>query len=200
MKIKICILTLLASFLFITLPALAKEINLYDQPTTNAKVVATVDPAVGIIPIFSPKNGDWIKIGDPRNGNVGWVKTSDLKSIKGPVTFTQKVTNTENGPQAYQIIQYGQTPQLTNEQIQKIQQQQQLFQQSVQKIIQDMMNDMNNLFPAGFSQHDFNVMNGSGNFPLIVPIIVVPEKSTQQQKQPLKHPTPAPTSTTVNPK
>jgi SH3-like domain-containing protein len=56
----------------------AKNINLYEQPKTDAKVVATIDPAQGIVPIYTPDKSEWVKIGDPRNGNVGWVKSSDL--------------------------------------------------------------------------------------------------------------------------
>lgn len=138
--------------------AFAKEISLYDQPNNNAKVVGTVDPATGIVPIFSPKPGDWIKIGDPRNGNVGWIKSTELKSISGSVSYTQKIINNGNGPQVYQVVQYGKAEPLTAEQMRNLQLQQQTFQRSVQKMMNEMMSDMN-------------------NFPWVMPMIVVePEK------------------------
>lgn len=63
-----------------------------------------------------------MKVGDPRNGNVGWVKTTDLGSgtDTSAITFTQKVIHDGNTPYTYQFIQYGQPQKLTAEQIKEM--------------------------------------------------------------------------------
>src|SRR5690242_16122189 len=90
----------------------AKMLTLYDQPKTDAKTIGTIDSEAGIIPIFTPKdNTAWIKVADPRNGNVRLIQSSELstKDSKG-FSFSQKIISTGNGPNSY-VIQFG-TPQL----------------------------------------------------------------------------------------
>jgi hypothetical protein len=107
-------LTLLAVLL---LPACvyAKSLTLFENPSDTAKVTGTIDLSAGVIPIYTPKDGLWVKIGDPRNGNTGWVKASDLKDEKGnAITFSQTVSDTGNG-QSVQM-NYGSGKPLTPEQ------------------------------------------------------------------------------------
>ncbi|HEX4044892.1 MAG TPA: SH3 domain-containing protein, partial [Gammaproteobacteria bacterium] len=154
----------------------AKEINLLDQPTANAKVIGTIDAAAGVIPIYSSKAGDWIKVGDPRNGNVGWIKSSDLSGKPGEpaaFTFTQRITNDGKNPQTYQVI-YGQPAKFDNKDIQnmlqKLQLQQQSIQQSMQKAVEEMMNDFNKLYQLQTIPADTN------NFPIILPVVIMPQQ------------------------
>src|SRR5579862_9418067 len=93
--------------------SLAKSINLYDQPKADGKVVNTVDSNTGIITIFKPKEGEWVKVADPRNGNVGWVKLADLKGVG--VQFN--VIQSGDGLHSYQVIEYDGNTVLTPEQI-----------------------------------------------------------------------------------
>ncbi len=161
---------ILATLLSINL-AIAKNINLYSDPKSDAKIVGTVDSEIGIIPIFTPK-GDWIKVADPRNGNVGWIKSTDLEgSGTTSFTFTQKSTGNAK-PQTYQIIQFGGPEKLTPEQTKAMMKQMELRQEMVQKNIQQLME---NMFPAG-----------SFNFPVIVPVMipVATEKSTTPSATP----------------
>lgn len=162
---------------FFSATCLAKEINLYDQPQDKAKVVGTVDLATGIIPIFTPKNGDWMKVGDPRNGNVGWIKSSDLNNGGGATfTFSQRIMNDGKGPHTYQIMEYGKPQNLTGEQmqtmIQKMQNQQKNVQQDMQKAVQNMVNQINSLY--------HQTWGSTGGTPVIMPIVILPA----QQKAP----------------
>ena len=146
---SIALTSLLASALLaLSTNALAQSISLYDQPATNAKVVGSADLATGIIPIFTPKEGDWIKIADPRNGNVGWIKSSDLtkaKTTTGSVVFTQKIISGESKPGTYQVIQFG-TPRLSNDEAKDLITKVQRDQQMIQNSFQNMMRNMNDLF------------------------------------------------------
>ncbi|WP_267256415.1 SH3 domain-containing protein [Coxiella endosymbiont of Ornithodoros maritimus] len=46
-------------------------VNLYEKPQSNAKILKTLSPTVRLILIYHQK--DWVKVGDPRNGEIGWL-------------------------------------------------------------------------------------------------------------------------------
>lgn len=96
---------------FFSANAIAKEVNLYENADATSKVVGKIDAAKGLVPIFTKPDGTWLKVGDPRNGNVGWVKASDLiNSGTGPssVSYQQQIINDGKGvPRAYQVMQFG---------------------------------------------------------------------------------------------
>jgi hypothetical protein len=155
----------------------AKMITLYDQPKTDAKSVGTIDSAVGIIPIFTPKDSTWIKVADPRNGNVGWIQSSELntKDSNG-VSFSQKIISTGNGPNSY-VIQFGTpqllTPEQSKEFFKRLKEQTQSIQQNTQKMMQDIFNNMN--------QFDMQ-------FPIVMPVIVMPNSDLPAKKSDVTNP------------
>ena len=69
------------SAIIMAIPTLtfAKNINLYATPAKSATVVGKIDDGAKMVPIISTPQGDWMKIGDPENGNVGWINLSDVK-------------------------------------------------------------------------------------------------------------------------
>lgn len=139
------------------LSSFARPVNLYEQPNANSKLVETVDSNDGIITIYTPKEGEWIKVANPRNGNVGWIKSSDFSDGKFSVNF---ITTGDN-PKGYQIIQFGNTH-LTTEQMKNTVKQLNIQQQNMQKEIQKMMQNI--------------LSNSQWRFPLVMPVVVVPEK------------------------
>lgn len=169
----------------------AKEINLYEQPKADAKVLGKVDLTAGIIPIYTPDQSEWVKVADPRNGNVGWVKTTDLNSAGTAVTFTQKFFGGDKGgAQSYQMFNYGQpqkmTPQQVQDTMQKMQIQQRALEESLQNAVQQMMDQINKL-----SGGTLNVK--PSNYPLIMPIVIVPQQKETKPTQ--TTPTTAPAKT-----
>lgn len=162
MTLNKALLTFIFSGLLATQLAFAKNLNLYDQPKSDAKIIGTINTDTGMIPIFSPKDGLWVKIADPNNGNVGWIRSSELKEVTGGYTFSQQYINTGTSPHGYRIIQFGQPTSMTPEQSQmmlkKMQQRQETLQKDMQLMIQDMFKNVDT------------------SFPMIVPIIMVPEK------------------------
>jgi hypothetical protein len=157
--------------------SLAKSINLYDQPKTDSKIVGSIDASSSMVPIFTTPTGDWIKIGDPKNGNVGWVKVSELGTNAGPfatgLSITQHTITTKEGPKTYQTIQFGVPQVMTSEQAQafakKMQERQVEIQQYTQKMMKDFFNDMNSMFQTN-----------QANFPVFVPMIVLPQPQKPQ--------------------
>ncbi len=184
MRSIICLLT----SLLLLVPALsfAAEISIYETPDANAKVIGKIDPANGIVPIFSSNDGKWMKIGNPKNGDVGWAKSDDINSgdVNTSITFTQRtITNGKsNAPQTVRFIQYGKPDKLTDEQAQQMMQKIQLQQRSVHNAIQHMINQMSTMYNI-----DWNMMENG--YPIIMPLVIIPSP-----KLPPEHKTaPAPT-------
>lgn len=151
----------------------AQSITIYDQPGSNAKSVGKIDISTGIIPIFKPAPGDWVKVADPHNGNVGWVKAKDMENL--------------NEARTYQIIQYGKQNKMTDEQISAMVKKMRDQEETMQKAFQNMFNTMNQLF-----QEEWHRLGQEGVFPVIMPIVVTPmEKMPADVKnQPAKTATP----------
>ncbi len=168
-----------AAFIFTSI-AYAKNVTMYEQPQADAKVVGTADLTTGIIPIFTPKPGDWIKIADPRNGNVGWVKSNELTD-SGTFTYTQRIINDGKGAQTYQIIEYGKPQNLSTEQVQgmikKMQPPQSESQEAMQKSVLDIMKDMGTMY-----QKQMDNMQKAG-VPIIMPIVIMPQQKGEVKKQ-----------------
>jgi hypothetical protein len=175
------ILTLLCGFssLCISATLFAKPVTLYEQPKTDSKIVGTIDSASSMVPIFSNKEGDWMKVGDPQNGNVGWIKVNDVaaSNTANGVTSTgfsmsEKTVNTSNGPKTYRVMQFGNTPPLTPEQSQAVtaamQKRQVEIQSGTMQMLQSVIDNANAAYKA-----NPNLYN-SINFPFIVPVVVVP--------------------------
>lgn len=156
----VAVLTLLA----ITQLTYAKNIDLYDQPKADGKVVGKIGSEAGIIPIFTPKDSTWVKVADPRNGNVGWIKSTDLNSNGTSFTFTQSVFNngTSAHPQSY-VIQFGGPQKISPEQAQAMYKQMQTRQEALQRDMQSMINGM---------YKSPNVPT-----PIFVPVIMVPQSA-----------------------
>lgn len=180
---------LIACFaLLIISDVFAKNINLYDQPKNDAKVIGTFDSDSGFIPIYTPKdNTAWIKVADPKNGNVGWMKSSDMSTANTSTGFSFRVINTGSGPNGYQMIQFG-GPQVNADQAQAFFKKMEVRQQAIQKEMQQWMQDM-------FSNTNMNWPS----FPVFVPVYMqqqqpgVAKTSTQTSTKKIA-PTPATTT------
>lgn len=172
-------ISLTALIFFVTTLAFAKPINLYFEPKQDSKVVETMNSEKGVITIFQPKNSDWIKVANPQNGNVGWVKMNELSNTQ----FNLQIIQSGNGPQQYQVIQYGNMPpaqsQSINASIEQMQKRQQLIQKEMQQNMQNMFRLM---------QEEW------ANFPMIVPVVMTIDKkqpATNTNEKAIKTPPPA---------
>src|SRR3990167_4854135 len=98
-------LLLLVTLIIAPTICFADTINLRQEPKDQSKVIGIIDLSKGVIPIYVPKNSQWTKIADPRNGNTGWVKNDELKTSSGKIiTFSQQVSENDNG-QTIQMMQ-----------------------------------------------------------------------------------------------
>lgn len=161
--------SLVSTLLAMTICALpiigtAKSINIYAEPNEKSKLVETMNADNGVITIFQPKNSIWIKVADPQNGNVGWMKASDLTNAQ----FNLKIIQSNTSPHHYQVIQYGNVPPENNQSIAMTIEQMEKRQQMLQKEMQQNMQNMFKLMHDQWAQ-----------FPIIVPVVKIEEKKPQ---------------------
>ncbi len=160
--LSFCVMNLLSS-------ASAKTINLYDDPTTAANIVDTLNSASGVILIYSPKDGTWVKIANPKNGNVGWVKSSELGNNSTTQTRVSVASGSgEDGKEVSTIMHFGNSVKITTEQAQAMVKKLKLQQQAVHQSMQHMVNDMNKLF-----QEEWKLFNQT-SFPVVIPALYTP--------------------------
>ncbi len=148
----------------VTICAFSDSITLYDDAKEGAKEIGTIDSATGIVAIFFSKDNNWVKVGDPQNGNTGWIKAGDLgfdNNILG-LTFTEKDFNASVPAQTYKL-ELGQEQSLTADQTVAFFKELHTKQAAIQKALQDMVTLI-------FSDKSINV-------PVLMPVLFIPEKN-----------------------
>lgn len=161
MKKLLCCASAL-TILFASATVFAKTINLYSEPKVGSTVTGNVDTNSGITIIYTPKDSEWTKVGNPANGNVGWIKSSDL----GNAGYNMRIITSGDGTHSYNVYQFGAgntySQEQFNKQLQLFEQQQQMMQKQMSHLFSDMF-----YFPQ----------------PIFVPVVVM-QKSPVQQKSP----------------
>jgi len=143
---------------------MAKDITLYDQPSDTAKAVGKIDTEAGFVPIFTQKDGKWAKVGNPDNGNTGWVKSSDLADAAGsPNGFSYSQSMVSGGTGAPKmVVRFGKPKPMSEKQLQDYLWKSRQQQQAIQRDIQNMM------------QNFFNTQPDWIGYPMVLPVMVVP--------------------------
>jgi len=158
--------SLLAVMAFGAATAFAKTINLYSEPKTDSKVTGTVNTENGVTIVYTPKSGEWIKIANPANGDVGWVKLSDL----GGNNYNIRVISAGDGAHSYSFYQSGgNTVQYSQEQFDKQMQQ-------FEKQQRMMQIHMNHMLSDGFYFPQ----------PVFVPVVMMPVTSKEKKAPAMK--------------
>ncbi|MDX1900646.1 MAG: SH3 domain-containing protein [Gammaproteobacteria bacterium] len=158
---------------FSMLNALAANVDLYDQPDVHSKVIGKIDTDKGFVPIFSSKSNDWVKVGDPMNGNTGWVKSADLaKAANSPQGYSISQTMVNNGQYPQWVVRFSTPKTMTSEQTEAFWKKFQAQQMALQQDMQKMMND----FYTNVDNAHWN------NFPMIMPVVMVPVQNAPAGK------------------
>lgn len=165
----------------------ADTLNVYEKPEANAKVIMEMKSGQQLMPIFYTEKGDWVKVANPQNGDVGWAKVGELKGpkivtkVNGTQTYQQIITgkDKEKQPQVYSIVQYSGPEELKPEEAQKVikglEEKNKKMRESMQKMQEQMQKNMSEIFKE--FDKNFDV------FPMIQPIIVVPDHSSEKTKK-----------------
>lgn len=87
-----CLLSLmLLGIVTITCAAVKpSNIALYMQPSVKSRVVATLPYYTRFVPIY--ESGDWLKVGDPANGMVGWINKDEYMRALDDAVHSQTQT------------------------------------------------------------------------------------------------------------
>ena len=127
-----------------------KSFDLRESPNTNSKSIAQLPMGSPIMPIIR-QNG-WVKVADPKTGNVGWVQSEKLE--KSPVVITQIIAGSssyckDNNCQfSFYSSNQPLTPQENDMLWQRIHAQKQYLltqQAAMQKQMNEFMNDLDRL-------------------------------------------------------
>lgn len=99
-----------------TLKPINNIITLYESPDQTSASVGQVKPSLGLIPIFA--EGNWIKVANPENGDVGWVNAETLKTkgLKIQQTKLRSFSTQNNTDEEVRTFQFS-FPKLSDEQI-----------------------------------------------------------------------------------
>ena len=123
-----------------------KKIIIYAEPSTSAKVIAQVNPWQRLIPVY--QKGDWIKVGNPDDGTIGWINSKQyqeaLESLYQPQTKSKKleIVVYEDGKKKASI---------SEKDFQKLQKQMnQMFQDMMRQFQQLDVNSLPAMLPAVF--------------------------------------------------
>lgn len=148
------------------------KITLYQQPDVKSAVVEVITSSQAIMPIFT--QGEWTKVADPGNGNVGWVSNEALKQQRIPMvkTITQNV-NSPNGS-GYKIMQFGSSQPFDQKQMDDMIKNWQAQQGNVQRMFSQMLEQSAaNLNTLAKQMQQQNIQ-----LPMIIPLVVVPDSTT----------------------
>lgn len=106
--------------------AFAATYQVYNEPTTNAKMVSELTDQNQNQYIQFYQQGNWIKVADTQTGQVGWVNTAQVK-------------------QAQMQTQYQQAVNALNMQQKQLEAERQAFEQRYQKAAQHLQHQMQQL-------------------------------------------------------
>jgi hypothetical protein len=166
---------------------LAATLNVYEKPEEHAKIIASMKSGEQLMPIFYTEKRDWVKVANPKNGDVGWVKVGELK---GPMIITkingvetrQQIIADKNSkdqkPQVYSIIQYSGSQELKPEDAQKVVKDMEERSKKMNESMQRMQEHMQKNISEMFKELDRSFYT----FPIIQPIIVIPENNDKAKK------------------
>jgi hypothetical protein len=140
--------TIAATTQSVSQPTNKAEVIIYQSPQTNSTVVEKINPGERLVGIFN--QGDWIKVGDPRNGQTGWVNREQYQQVINKyfqsniqTVYIRTASNDKNAPN---IIAYQNGKKLSDKDAkqlyQRIQKQQLEQTQYMQKVFWNMQNVM----------------------------------------------------------
>lgn len=169
-------------YTLITTATFAATINMYEKPSADSKVVASVASDTPLRSIFYTEKKDWVKVGNPQNGDVGWIKATEFKEIPGIIKingsqiqqlFTRKDSKKE--PTTYSIIQYSGPNELKPEDAKKAIQEMEKRNEQMKAYVQKMQEEMQKSIQEAFKVFDTVI-------PTLPLIQVVPDTKNVNKK------------------
>ncbi len=155
-------------------------ILLYDKPS-NGKVVQRLAPNARLVPIY--QDGNWVKVGNPRNGDTGWVNLVEYQKARYNYyrpdiqTLYVHINNTGKSRPTLNVIAYKNGKKLTEKEAsalyKRLRSQEKAQFQRVQKLSWSMQSMMDQ--DVLNAEHFMNA--AWDNPPWMAPVILVPVAS-----------------------
>ncbi len=118
-------------------------VNIYTSPSLKAKLVESDSPSTYLVAIFH-KDKDWVKVANPKNGEVGWLNRGQyqeaLQAYYKPqvqAVFVHSVTG-KNGKPDVKVVAYDNGNKLSDKQTKKLYEQIVKHQARESRFMQDM--------------------------------------------------------------
>lgn len=141
------------------------QIVLYAKPDQASTVVQKISPWQNLVPIYH-QNG-WIKVGNPEDGQIGWINVKNYQQIMTDVTkpsidmetsYVQMMSKpVEKGQDQYKITGYKNGKPLTKKEAEALLQDIQKRQEDMQKQFQKMQEQMRQWFTQTMEMFDKNL-------------------------------------------
>lgn len=177
-------------FLAVCLPwmANADALKILEKPDIHAKVVETIQPGQPLIRIFESDHGQWLKVANPTNGQVGWVEAKAFEvtpeGLANSFSFMSQKTVTkmvDGKPKTVTVVEYSGPQKMDKKQIEGVMQGLEIRQAQMAENMQKTMNqiwsstiqDMNQIY-----QFDQSLTSPV----LIQPIVITNEPLDKKKK------------------
>lgn len=164
-------------------------IYLYKSASAS-DLLKKLNPNVRLVPIY--QQGNWAKVGDPQNGQVGWINLVQYQKARARYyrpniqTIYVQVDTSGKGKPTLNVVAYKNGKALTKEQAmglyQRLRKQQERQFHHMQKFSMNMEQMMNQDFLN--AQHFFD--SAWMNSPWMEPVILVPAPKAQNNATPSK--------------
>ena len=74
--------TVASALLMMSTATHAAQLRIYESASEKSPLVAKIQPGTKLIQIYQTQDNKWLKVGDPRDGRVGWVEATKLGMSK----------------------------------------------------------------------------------------------------------------------
>lgn len=154
------------------------EVMIYSQPSESSKVIEKINPNVRLVEIFQ-KSKDWIKVGNPNNGNVGWINQQQYQQAWNEFNqpniktiFVQYSKNDKNGKPEMNVIAYQNGKKVSDKEAKELYEKIKKQNSAEQKQMQQFFSQVNQNMGPFFSNAGFG-SNHLPNFPNMRPMIII---------------------------
>lgn len=155
------------------------KVTLFAQPNTNSRALGQVNVTQQLIPFYHKKG--WLKVGNPRNGQVGWVNRAQYQQAvharANQRTQTVYVEQSQNGDQAPTIVAYRNGKRVTGEEakalVAQVQRQQHRLNAQMRRYQQQMSQWFADDFDADFDALGFPAVSSWSSGPMLQPIVII---------------------------
>lgn len=154
----------------------AAQVMLYQAPQANAAMVEKVNPSERLVGIF--QQGDWIKVGDPHNGQTGWINREQYQQAVNKYfqssIHTVYIQTASNDKGQSNIVAYENGKKLSDKEAKELYERIQKQQTEQARYMQQMFWNMHNVLDQEMHQmNEFNPWNELNIGLMPQPIIVI---------------------------